>query len=103
MLQRNWGRVIFISSEAAAETHPDMMHYGVTKTGQVVVSRGLAEMTKGTRVTVNAVLPGPTRSESVDRSAGRRTSQVARRGVSRRRRTSASRSWRESSHNRMRA
>jgi NAD(P)-dependent dehydrogenase (short-subunit alcohol dehydrogenase family) len=65
MLERNWGRVIFISSEAAAETHPDMIHYGVTKTGQLVVSRGLAEMTKGTRVTVNSILPGPTRSEGV--------------------------------------
>ncbi|MEI9997759.1 MAG: SDR family oxidoreductase [Verrucomicrobiota bacterium] len=65
MLQRNWGRVIFISSEAAAEVHPDMIHYGVTKTGQVVVARGLAEMTKGTNVTVNSVLPGPTRSEAI--------------------------------------
>jgi NAD(P)-dependent dehydrogenase (short-subunit alcohol dehydrogenase family) len=65
MLRRNWGRVIFVSSEAAAEVHPDMIHYGVTKTGQLVVSRGLAEMTKGTRVTVNSVLPGPTRSEAI--------------------------------------
>ena len=65
MLQRNWGRVIFVSSEAAAEVHPDMIHYGVTKTGQVVVARGLAEMTKGTCVTVNSVLPGPTRSEAI--------------------------------------
>jgi NAD(P)-dependent dehydrogenase (short-subunit alcohol dehydrogenase family) len=65
MLKRNWGRVIFVSSEAAAEVHPDMIHYGMTKTGQVVVSRGLAEMTKGTRVTVNSVLPGPTRSEAI--------------------------------------
>jgi len=65
MLERNWGRVIFVSSEAAAETHPDMIHYGVTKTGQLVVSRGLAEMTKGTRVTVNSILPGPTRSEGI--------------------------------------
>jgi NAD(P)-dependent dehydrogenase (short-subunit alcohol dehydrogenase family) len=65
MLTRDWGRVMFVSSEAAAETHPDMMRYGVTKTGQVVVSRGLAEMTKGTRVTVNAVLPGPTRSDAM--------------------------------------
>jgi NAD(P)-dependent dehydrogenase (short-subunit alcohol dehydrogenase family) len=62
MLGRNWGRVIFVSSEAAAETHPDMIHYGVTKTGQVVVARGLAEMTKGTGVTVNSIPPGPTRS-----------------------------------------
>jgi len=65
MLKRNWGRIIFVSSEAAAETHPDMIHYGVTKTGQVAVSRGLAEMTKGTRVTVNSVLPGATRSEAI--------------------------------------
>ncbi|HEY0256985.1 MAG TPA: SDR family oxidoreductase [Candidatus Methylacidiphilales bacterium] len=65
MLKRNSGRIIFISSEAAAEVHPDMIHYGVTKTGQVVVARGLAEMTKGTRVTVNSVLPGPTRSEAI--------------------------------------
>jgi 3-oxoacyl-[acyl-carrier protein] reductase len=66
MLDRNWGRVIFVSSEAGAEVHPDMIHYGVTKTGQLVVSRGLAEMTKGTNVTVNSVLPGPTRSEAND-------------------------------------
>jgi NAD(P)-dependent dehydrogenase (short-subunit alcohol dehydrogenase family) len=66
MLRRNWGRVIFVSSEAGAETHPDMIHYGVTKTGQVVVARGLAEMTKGTNVTVNSILPGPTRSEAND-------------------------------------
>ncbi len=65
MFAKDWGRIIFISSEAAAETHPDMIHYGVTKTGQLVVSRGLAETTKGTRVTVNSVLPGPTRSEAV--------------------------------------
>jgi NAD(P)-dependent dehydrogenase (short-subunit alcohol dehydrogenase family) len=65
MLKRNWGRVIFVSSEAAAEVHPDMIHYGVTKTGQVVVARGLAEMTKGSRVTVNSVLPGPTRSDAI--------------------------------------
>jgi NAD(P)-dependent dehydrogenase (short-subunit alcohol dehydrogenase family) len=65
MLKRNWGRVVFVSSEAAAEIHPDMIHYGVTKTGQLVVARGLAEMTKGTNVTVNSVLPGPTRSEAI--------------------------------------
>jgi NAD(P)-dependent dehydrogenase (short-subunit alcohol dehydrogenase family) len=66
MLKANEGRVIFVSSEAGAETHPDMIHYGVTKTGQVVVARGLAEMTKGTKVTVNSILPGPTRSEAND-------------------------------------
>jgi NAD(P)-dependent dehydrogenase (short-subunit alcohol dehydrogenase family) len=66
MLKQNQGRVIFVSSEAGGETHPDMIHYGVTKTGQVVVARGLAEMTKGTKVTVNSILPGPTRSEAND-------------------------------------
>jgi NAD(P)-dependent dehydrogenase (short-subunit alcohol dehydrogenase family) len=64
MIGKSWGRVIFVSSEAGAETHPDMIHYGVTKTSQLVVSRGLAELTKGTNVTVNSVLPGPTRSEA---------------------------------------
>ena len=66
MLKENSGRVIFVLSEAGAETHPDMIHYGVTKTGQVVVARGLAELTKGTKVTVNSILPGPTRSEAND-------------------------------------
>lgn len=66
MLGQNWGRIIFVASEAGAETHPDMIHYGVTKTGQVVVARGLAELTKGTKVTVNSILPGPTRSEAND-------------------------------------
>jgi NAD(P)-dependent dehydrogenase (short-subunit alcohol dehydrogenase family) len=66
MLKRNSGRIIFVSSEAGAETHSDMIHYGVTKTGQVVVARGLAELTKGTKVTVNSILPGPTRSEAND-------------------------------------
>ncbi|SDU29031.1 NAD(P)-dependent dehydrogenase, short-chain alcohol dehydrogenase family [Verrucomicrobium sp. GAS474] len=66
MLKRNEGRIVFISSEAGAEIHPDMIHYGVTKTSQLALSRGLAELTKGTKVTVNSVLPGPTRSETVD-------------------------------------
>lgn len=65
MIRRDDGRIVFVSSEAAAVTHPDMIHYGVTKTGQLALSRGLAELTKGTRVTVNAVLPGPTRSEAI--------------------------------------
>jgi NAD(P)-dependent dehydrogenase (short-subunit alcohol dehydrogenase family) len=66
MLKRNAGRFIFISSETAADTHADMIHYGVTKTSQLAISRGLAELTKGTNVTVNAVLPGPTRAAGVD-------------------------------------
>ncbi len=66
MLQRNWGRIVFISSESALQIPPEMIHYGVTKTAQLAVSRGLAELTAGTGVTVNAVLPGPTRSEGVE-------------------------------------
>jgi NAD(P)-dependent dehydrogenase (short-subunit alcohol dehydrogenase family) len=67
MLQRNWGRIIFISSESGVVVPGPMIHYGMTKTAQLAISRGLAELTKGTKVTVNSVLPGPTRSEgSVD-------------------------------------
>lgn len=65
MLLKNWGRVIFISSESAVNIPEEMIHYGMTKTAQLAVSRGLAEMTKGTEVTVNAILPGPTASEGV--------------------------------------
>ena len=65
MLQRNNGRVIFISSESAVMTPPEMIHYGVTKTSLLAISRGLAELTKGTDVTVNSVLPGPTHSEGI--------------------------------------
>lgn len=65
MLENNWGRVIFISSESAVMTPPEMVHYGVTKSAQLAVSRGLAELTRGTGVTVNAVMPGPTRSEGI--------------------------------------
>ncbi|MDR3614402.1 MAG: SDR family NAD(P)-dependent oxidoreductase [Candidatus Obscuribacterales bacterium] len=65
MLKENWGRVIFISSESAVQTPVEMIHYGFTKTAQLAISRGLAETTKGTNVTVNSVLPGPTLSEGV--------------------------------------
>jgi NAD(P)-dependent dehydrogenase (short-subunit alcohol dehydrogenase family) len=65
MLERNWGRIIFISSESGLMTPGAMVHYGMTKTAQLAVSRGLAEQTRGTAVTVNAVLPGPTRSEGI--------------------------------------
>ena len=67
MLQRNWGRIIFISSESGVQIPVEMIHYGVTKTMQIALSRGLAEITIGTGVTVNSVLPGPTKSEGVDR------------------------------------
>jgi len=66
MLKRNWGRIVFISSESALNIPKEMIHYGVTKTAQLAVSRGLAEMTRGTAVTVNSVLPGPTMSEGVE-------------------------------------
>ena len=66
MLNRNWGRIIFISSESAVQIPAEMIHYGVTKTMQIALSRGLAETTIGTGVTVNSVLPGPTRSEGVE-------------------------------------
>jgi NAD(P)-dependent dehydrogenase (short-subunit alcohol dehydrogenase family) len=66
MKQRNWGRIVFISSESAIQIPTEMIHYGMTKTAQLAVSRGLAETCAGTRVTVNAVLPGPTRSAGVD-------------------------------------
>src|SRR6267378_3701890 len=65
MLKRNWGRVIFISSESAQHIPAEMIHYGMTKTAQVAVARGLAESVAGTGVTVNSVLPGPTASEGV--------------------------------------
>jgi NAD(P)-dependent dehydrogenase (short-subunit alcohol dehydrogenase family) len=65
MLQKNWGRIIFISSESGLVTPGPMIHYGMTKSAQLAISRGLAEMTKGTKVTVNSVLPGPTRSEGI--------------------------------------
>ena len=66
MLTRNWGRIVFISSESALNIPKEMIHYGMTKTAQLAVSRGLAEMTRGTAVTVNSVLPGPTMSEGVE-------------------------------------
>ncbi|MGD0826810.1 MAG: SDR family oxidoreductase [Desulfobaccales bacterium] len=67
MKAANWGRIIFLSSESGINIPVEMIHYGVTKTMYLALSRGLAELTRGTGVTVNAVLPGPTRSEGVDR------------------------------------
>jgi NAD(P)-dependent dehydrogenase (short-subunit alcohol dehydrogenase family) len=65
MLKKNWGRVIFISSESAQNIPPEMIHYGMTKTAQVAVARGIAESVAGTGVTVNSILAGPTASEGV--------------------------------------
>lgn len=67
MKAANWGRIIFLSSESGIHIPPEMIHYGVTKTMVLALSRGLAETTVGTAVTVNAVLPGPTLSEGVER------------------------------------
>jgi NAD(P)-dependent dehydrogenase (short-subunit alcohol dehydrogenase family) len=66
MRGRDWGRIVFISSESGLQIPAEMIHYGMTKTAQLAVARGLAETLAGTGVTVNSVLPGPTRSEGVD-------------------------------------
>ncbi|MBC7945863.1 MAG: SDR family oxidoreductase [Burkholderiales bacterium] len=65
MRRRNWGRILFISSESAIQIPCEMIHYGMTKTAQLAVSRGLAEAVAGTGITVNSILPGPTRSRGV--------------------------------------
>jgi len=65
MLKKNWGRILFISSESAVQIPPEMVHYGVTKTAQIAVARGIAESVAGTGVTVNSILAGPTMSEGV--------------------------------------
>jgi len=66
MLEKNWGRILFISSESALQIPQEMIQYGTTKTAQLAVARGLAELTAGTAITVNSVLPGPTASEGVE-------------------------------------
>jgi NAD(P)-dependent dehydrogenase (short-subunit alcohol dehydrogenase family) len=65
MREKNWGRIIFISSESGLQIPPEMIHYGMTKTAQLAIARGLAETCSGTQITVNSVLPGPTASEGV--------------------------------------
>jgi NAD(P)-dependent dehydrogenase (short-subunit alcohol dehydrogenase family) len=65
MKERDWGRILFISSESGVQIPAEMIHYGTTKTAQLAVSRGLAESLAGTGITVNCVLPGPTRSRGV--------------------------------------
>jgi NAD(P)-dependent dehydrogenase (short-subunit alcohol dehydrogenase family) len=66
MRARDWGRIVFVSSESGLQIPTEMIHYGVTKTAQIAVARGLAETLAGTNVTVNSVLPGPTASEGVE-------------------------------------
>jgi NAD(P)-dependent dehydrogenase (short-subunit alcohol dehydrogenase family) len=70
MRRRNWGRIIFISSESAVQIPAEMIHYGMTKTAQLAVSRGLAEAVAGTGITVNSILPGPTKSRGVGEFVG---------------------------------
>ncbi len=65
MINQDWGRIIFISSESAIQIPKEMIHYGMTKTAQISVSRGIAELTKGTNVTSNAIIVGPSKSEGV--------------------------------------
>ncbi|HWU87073.1 MAG TPA: SDR family oxidoreductase [Kofleriaceae bacterium] len=65
MRARNWGRIVFVSSESGLQTPAEMIHYGTTKTAQLAIARGLAEHVRGTGITVNSVLPGPTASEGV--------------------------------------
>ena len=65
MRERNWGRIVFISSESGVQIPAEMIHYGTTKTAQLAISRGLAEAVAGTGITVNSVLPGPTKSRGV--------------------------------------
>jgi NAD(P)-dependent dehydrogenase (short-subunit alcohol dehydrogenase family) len=76
MKGKGWGRIVFISSESAVQIPVEMIHYGSTKTAQLAISRGLAETTGGTGVTVNAVLPGPTASEGVTDFVGKLASQA---------------------------
>ena len=85
MRKRNWGRIVFVSSESALQIPTEMIHYGVTKTAQIAVARGLAETLSGTNVTVNSILPGPTASEGVGqfvaelaRTAGTDTTSIER-------------------------
>jgi NAD(P)-dependent dehydrogenase (short-subunit alcohol dehydrogenase family) len=66
MRAKNWGRILFVSSESAVQIPAEMIHYGMSKTAQVAVARGIAETVAGTGITVNSVLVGPTRSEGVD-------------------------------------
>jgi NAD(P)-dependent dehydrogenase (short-subunit alcohol dehydrogenase family) len=77
MLEKNWGRVVFIASESALQVPTEMIHYGMSKTAQLSIANGLAQLTKSTGVTVNSVLPGPTYSEGVERFIGDLAKQQA--------------------------
>ena len=77
MLKRNWGRIIFISSESGIQIPEEMIHYGMTKAAELALVNGIAQLTRGTGVTVNAVLPGPTASEGVTEFVTRLSSQAS--------------------------
>jgi NAD(P)-dependent dehydrogenase (short-subunit alcohol dehydrogenase family) len=81
MRERNWGRIVFVSSESALQIPVEMIHYGVTKTAQLAVARGLAETLAGTNVTVNSVLPGPTSSEGAGKFVARLAATSGRSGA----------------------
>ncbi|CAE7362561.1 yvaG [Symbiodinium sp. CCMP2456] len=70
MLERNWGRILFVSSESGVQIPSEMVHYGMTKAANISLVNGVARLTKGTHVTVNAILPGPTASEGVSDFVG---------------------------------
>ena len=76
MLQRNWGRIVFMSSESGIQIPEEMIHYGMTKAAALALVNGIAQLTRGTSVTVNAVLPGPTASEGVTEFVGRLASNA---------------------------
>ncbi len=84
MKQRNWGRIVFISSESGIQIPDNMIHYGMTKTAQLAISRGLAETCVGTNVTVNAVLPGPTLSDGNKAGIAKRVCGQALSGIRKR-------------------
>ena len=75
MLKRTWGRVIFISSESGIQIPEEMIHYGMTKAAELALVNGIAQLTRGTGVTVNGVLPGPTASEGVSEFVGQLAAQ----------------------------
>jgi NAD(P)-dependent dehydrogenase (short-subunit alcohol dehydrogenase family) len=70
MRVRNWGRVVFVSSESVVQIPAEMIHYGMTKTAQLAIARGVAEAVAGTSITVNCVLPGPTESVTSQKPRG---------------------------------
>jgi len=71
MLERDWGRIVFIASDQSAKPNPGMAHYAMSKAAQVSIARSLAELTRGTRVTVNSALVAPTWSEGVETFLGK--------------------------------